>query len=228
MFTNIATWISSYTHSFICDVITYPCHNFNGDLAKPLKLRHGWVITSRFYVNEITYPFLSLDAVLANLLIKEALSDLHWPCDTPCSAVSRQVPKNQALKSKEGYGKLLFSAKWPIIQRSIDTDDSTLSRYSNWSQMKISPINITNFIAQKYTKLDRNFIQFFKSPVIKKLCGVFTTEYKMPSTFPRKVDIILVPFANFFLNLYFGKATAVRQDGYSIMFCNAHGPCENQ
>ena len=44
---KFGAWISDYIHSFQWDVITHPCSNFNGGLAKPpLKLGHGWVITS--------------------------------------------------------------------------------------------------------------------------------------------------------------------------------------
>ena len=39
----------TYIHSFIWDVITNPCRNFNGGLTKPpLKLGHGSVITHCF------------------------------------------------------------------------------------------------------------------------------------------------------------------------------------
>ena len=44
-------WISNYNNVFVWDVITPPCPNFNGSLAKlPLKLWHGWVITSHSFV----------------------------------------------------------------------------------------------------------------------------------------------------------------------------------
>ena len=43
------------------DVFTHPCPNFNSSLAKPpLKLWHGWVITSHMtdvITGMITYPF---------------------------------------------------------------------------------------------------------------------------------------------------------------------------
>ena len=39
-------------------VITQPCVNFTGGLAKrPVKLWHGWAITSHKTMGEITYPF---------------------------------------------------------------------------------------------------------------------------------------------------------------------------
>ena len=39
------------------DAITSSCLNFNGGLANaPLKLRHGWIITSYIFSNEISYP----------------------------------------------------------------------------------------------------------------------------------------------------------------------------
>ena len=31
--TYIRAWISDYIQHFLCDVITYPCHNFNGSLT---------------------------------------------------------------------------------------------------------------------------------------------------------------------------------------------------
>ena len=41
--------MSNHIYSFIWNVITHPCPNFNGSLTKsPLKLRHVWVITSHF------------------------------------------------------------------------------------------------------------------------------------------------------------------------------------
>ena len=45
---EIRTWICNYIHITGCrDIITHPCQNFNGGLAKPpLKFRHGWVIIS--------------------------------------------------------------------------------------------------------------------------------------------------------------------------------------
>ena len=51
------------------DVITHPCINFNGSLAKPpLKLGHGWVITTHvLYTDEITYPCPKLKAGLVEL-----------------------------------------------------------------------------------------------------------------------------------------------------------------
>ena len=48
---RIKAWISNYIPSFVWDVITHPCPNFNGSLAKlPLKLGHGWVITSHTFI----------------------------------------------------------------------------------------------------------------------------------------------------------------------------------
>ena len=45
--TEITVWISIYTHNFMWNVITHPCPTFNGGFTKPpLKLGHGWVITS--------------------------------------------------------------------------------------------------------------------------------------------------------------------------------------
>ena len=48
------------------DVITHPCHNINV-IKLPLKLWHGWVITSLFYVDVFTYPLSNPVAGLANL-----------------------------------------------------------------------------------------------------------------------------------------------------------------
>ena len=39
---KISAWIGSYIYSFIWDVVTHPCRNFNGGLPKPpLKLGMG-------------------------------------------------------------------------------------------------------------------------------------------------------------------------------------------
>ena len=58
-------------------VITHPRPNFNGALAKlPLKVGRGWVITS--YRNyDCNYLSYLTAAVLANLLVKEALGMYH-------------------------------------------------------------------------------------------------------------------------------------------------------
>ena len=42
---DIGPWISNYIYIKLWYMITLPCRNCNGGLAKPpLKLRHGWVI----------------------------------------------------------------------------------------------------------------------------------------------------------------------------------------
>ena len=44
------TWISVYLHSFIWDVISDPCPNFNDGLSKaPLTFGHGWVFISHYF-----------------------------------------------------------------------------------------------------------------------------------------------------------------------------------
>ena len=46
MWSRIKAWTSNYISSFRWHVITHPCPNFNGALAKPpLKLGHVWVMT---------------------------------------------------------------------------------------------------------------------------------------------------------------------------------------
>ena len=69
-FTNrsrgIWAWIRNQS-CFLWLVITHPCRNFNGSLAKLLsKLGHGWMITTQFYVDVVTYPCLKLRAGLTH------------------------------------------------------------------------------------------------------------------------------------------------------------------
>ena len=70
--------MSNHIYSFIWNVITHPCPNFNGSLTKsPLKLRHVWVITSHFYVGVITCPYHYPDC-LANDVRECPLVLLVW------------------------------------------------------------------------------------------------------------------------------------------------------
>ena len=49
--TGLRAWITNYINHFVGDVITHPCHKFNGGYTKwPLKFRHGWVITSHCFI----------------------------------------------------------------------------------------------------------------------------------------------------------------------------------
>ena len=55
--TIIDTLIANYICRFLIDVITHPCITC-GELAKlSLKVGHGCVITSHFYVGVIAYPY---------------------------------------------------------------------------------------------------------------------------------------------------------------------------
>ena len=59
-------WTSHYSHIRQWDVITHPCHNFNGGLTKPpLKLGHGWVITSQMnqLVWLLIYALISVEFI---------------------------------------------------------------------------------------------------------------------------------------------------------------------
>ena len=48
--TKIKSWICNNLTDLMWDIITHPRPNFNGGLVKPpLKLGHGWVITSRSF-----------------------------------------------------------------------------------------------------------------------------------------------------------------------------------
>ena len=54
-------WLIIYTYVNQWDVITRPCHNSNGGIDKPpLKLGHGWVITSYKKYSCDLYPYLHL------------------------------------------------------------------------------------------------------------------------------------------------------------------------
>ena len=58
--TGIRRWISNHS-VFVDDVITYPCHDFNGGFTKPpLKLRHGLVITPHW----LTWMYLLILALI--------------------------------------------------------------------------------------------------------------------------------------------------------------------
>ena len=77
---DVASWISNYIYTFMWDVITHPCPNFNGSLANPpQKLDHGWAIISHnFKWDVITHP-------------------CHVPCTNPSmnSITEIQLYKNQ-------------------------------------------------------------------------------------------------------------------------------------
>ena len=47
---SIRAWIYNYKHSFLWDVITHPCFNF--DIS---KIRHGWVIVTHSDINGCNY-----------------------------------------------------------------------------------------------------------------------------------------------------------------------------
>ena len=49
-YTHLSVLLSNYIRVKQWDIITHPCPNFNGGLVKPpLKLGHGWLITSRCF-----------------------------------------------------------------------------------------------------------------------------------------------------------------------------------
>ena len=62
-------WHSGMDHIryFPSDVITHPWPNFLRSAKPPLKLWHGWIIASNFYVDIITYSF-------PNLMLLELIS----------------------------------------------------------------------------------------------------------------------------------------------------------
>ena len=84
------------------DAITHPCPNFDGGLAKPpLKLGHGWVITStvllawthlsvpwgsRSYTAELHWIQVKLQCILSACDHSEFLPFYILACDDPCTA----------------------------------------------------------------------------------------------------------------------------------------------
>ena len=72
--TVIGAWISlNNIHTFLWDVITHPCPNFNGSLVKlPLKLGHGWVITShiKLWMLLCIHVLISVKPVKGPLVLK--------------------------------------------------------------------------------------------------------------------------------------------------------------
>ena len=54
--------VSDNNHVFGWDIITHPCPNFSGGLAKPpLKLGHGWVIKFRSFIWMLLYLSVAWD-----------------------------------------------------------------------------------------------------------------------------------------------------------------------
>ena len=69
--TKIRAWFCNYILSFLWDVITHPCHNFNSGLSKPplsglakphLKLWQGWVYCITFFLTH--WPLGDFDYIL--------------------------------------------------------------------------------------------------------------------------------------------------------------------
>ena len=79
--TGIRVWMSNYIHDFFY-VITYPCSNLNGCLKLPLKLEHGWVITSYFLTWMLLHVYIdALNAMLVWLIsVNKKGTGFHLRC----------------------------------------------------------------------------------------------------------------------------------------------------
>ena len=71
---KLTAWISNHTKIKQYEVVTHPCPDLNGDLAKPpLKLRHGLVITSHIKQRVwflIHAQLISVDSVTHDFEVK--------------------------------------------------------------------------------------------------------------------------------------------------------------
>ena len=83
----IRAWISNYIHIKQWDVIIHPCPNFDNDLTKPpLKLRHGWVVTSHinYWCNYRQISNIrrtkSQNLNVSRLVLQLSLPNLLKPC----------------------------------------------------------------------------------------------------------------------------------------------------
>ena len=77
-------------HSVRWDVITHPCSNWNGGLAKPPKVRHEWVSISHCFVDVVTHPCRKTDRSLSNLFLIYKGCQIYFKL-VECNGVSELV-----------------------------------------------------------------------------------------------------------------------------------------
>ena len=94
--TKIMTWISDYTHGYLCAVIIHSWPNYKAGLTKPpVKLRHGWVITSRCLTSmQLLICTVMLVWLKSIQLIEARTSSQHFADYRKNSNISRTKSQN--------------------------------------------------------------------------------------------------------------------------------------